>query len=211
MKTVILGKGGLFAAIREKLQPREYLGFLDDSSLSDADCLGRFSDLRLTEAERVFIAFGSIANMHLRGHLLDRLSRMNLLHGVVVSDGAVVSPTATIGAGSGVCGNCSVGSNVEVGIGAILFSNVSIEHDSQLGQNVNIAPGVTISGSVKVGDNVFIGSGSIIADGVSIGSNSVIGAGALVLQDVEPYCIYFGAPARRIRTNDLYESRDCPF
>jgi acetyltransferase-like isoleucine patch superfamily enzyme len=35
--------------------------------------------------------------------------------------------------------------------------------------------------------------------GITIGEGSIIGAGSLVTKDVEPYSIYAGVPARKVR------------
>ena len=39
----------------------------------------------------------------------------------------------------------------------------------------------------------------IILPGVRIGKCSIIGAGSVVIGDVEPYGVYAGVPARKIR------------
>lgn len=48
-------------------------------------------------------------------------------------------------------------------------------------------------------DDVWIGYGCIILSGVKIGEGSIIGAGSVVTKDVEPYCIYAGCPAKKIK------------
>lgn len=48
-------------------------------------------------------------------------------------------------------------------------------------------------------DDVWIGAGAIIKQGIKIGRGAIIGAGAIVLEDVEPYSIVFGTPAKHIR------------
>ena len=47
-----------------------------------------------------------------------------------------------------------------------------------------------------------------ILPGVTIGKCSVIGAGALVIDNVEPYSIYAGVPARKIRDLDMGDTID---
>lgn len=53
--------------------------------------------------------------------------------------------------------------------------------------------------SIVVEYDVWIGAGVTMLPGVRIGKCSVIGAGAVVLNDVEPYSIYAGIPAKKIR------------
>lgn len=48
------------------------------------------------------------------------------------------------------------------------------------------------------GDN-WIGANSIILKGVVVGQGSVIAAGSVVTKDIEPYSIYGGVPAKKIK------------
>ena len=50
-----------------------------------------------------------------------------------------------------------------------------------------------------IGDDVWIGYGAIIMSGVTLGSGTIIAAGSVVTHDTDPYCIYAGVPARKIR------------
>ena len=47
-----------------------------------------------------------------------------------------------------------------------------------------------------------IGTGAILLPGVTIGKGSIVGAGAVVTQDVPPFAIVAGVPARFIRWRD---------
>jgi len=52
---------------------------------------------------------------------------------------------------------------------------------------------------IVIFDDVWVGYGSIILSGVKIGQGSIIAAGSVVTKDVEPYSIYAGNPARKIK------------
>ena len=47
-----------------------------------------------------------------------------------------------------------------------------------------------------IGHDVWIGSNSVVISGVTIGTGAVIGAGSVVTDDVPPYAIAYGNPAR---------------
>lgn len=55
-------------------------------------------------------------------------------------------------------------------------------------------------------DDVWVGYNSTILSGVTIKEGSIIAAGSLVTRDVEPYSIYAGAPAKKVR--DRFNSRE---
>lgn len=49
---------------------------------------------------------------------------------------------------------------------------------------------------VRIGNDVWLGTGARILKGVTIGDGAVVAAGALVKEDVPPYAIVGGIPAR---------------
>ncbi|MXP25137.1 type B chloramphenicol O-acetyltransferase [Altererythrobacter indicus] len=61
------------------------------------------------------------------------------------------------------------------------------------------ANGYLPAGDTVIGNDVWIGSEAIIMPGVTIGDGAVIGTRALVTNDVAPYTIVGGNPAKAIR------------
>lgn len=55
------------------------------------------------------------------------------------------------------------------------------------------------NGRIIVEDDVWIGMDAIVLSGVRIGQGAVIAAGSVVVNDVEPYAIIGGNPAKLIR------------
>lgn len=55
------------------------------------------------------------------------------------------------------------------------------------------------AGDTRIGNDVWIGMDAMIMPGVTIGDGAIIAARSLVTQDVPPYCMVAGAPARVIR------------
>jgi len=52
---------------------------------------------------------------------------------------------------------------------------------------------------LKIGNDVWLGTGSIVNRGVTIGDGALIGANAVVTNDIPPYAIAIGSPARVIK------------
>ncbi len=52
---------------------------------------------------------------------------------------------------------------------------------------------------IEIGEDVWIGANVLIRQGVRIGRGSVIGANSVVTKDIEPYAVYAGAPAKKIK------------
>ena len=85
---------------------------------------------------------------------------------------------------------CSIAPHVQIG---------GMEHDyRKLSTSTRLFNHKDTS-TVTIEDDVWIGASALIKRGVHIGRGAVIGAGAIVLNDVEPYTIVVGSPARKIK------------
>lgn len=108
--------------------------------------------------------------------------------------------------------NIFVGENTSINEGAILNARVHLS----IGSYCHISPGVMINtGSldisidyknrphieapVVVKDGVWICSGAIINPGVIIGEGAVVAAGAVVNDNVDPYTVVGGVPAKLLK------------
>lgn len=58
---------------------------------------------------------------------------------------------------------------------------------------------------IIIHDRVWVGSSVIIMKGVTIGEGAVVAAGSLVVDDVPPYTIFAGRPARCVRERGTRE------
>jgi acetyltransferase-like isoleucine patch superfamily enzyme len=59
--------------------------------------------------------------------------------------------------------------------------------------------GFTTKGPTRVGDNVWCGANVVITSGVTVGERCVIGANSVVTQDLPPFSIAGGIPARVLK------------
>jgi len=64
---------------------------------------------------------------------------------------------------------------------------------------MNIQHGTFSFGPIKLCKNARIGAYSVILPGVTIGEGSIIGANSLVSEDIPPFSIAFGSPAKVVR------------
>ncbi|MES2855407.1 MAG: acyltransferase [Bdellovibrionota bacterium] len=61
------------------------------------------------------------------------------------------------------------------------------------------------SSPVYIGEDTWIGNNVFVKSGVTIGRGCVIGANSVVLSDLEPYGVYAGTPAKKIKTRCGFE------
>jgi acetyltransferase-like isoleucine patch superfamily enzyme len=59
--------------------------------------------------------------------------------------------------------------------------------------------GFSSKGPTRVGDNVWCGANVVITSGVTVGERCVIGANSVVTEDLEPFTIAAGIPARALK------------
>ena len=60
---------------------------------------------------------------------------------------------------------------------------------------------------VVIEDDVWVGHGAIILSGVTIGRGAIVAVGSVVTNDVPPYAVVGGNPARVIKTRFSEESQ----
>jgi len=101
---------------------------------------------------------------------------------------------------------CSIAANVVIGGGRHPTDRVttsplfySAAHDNQWGVVAEPMPRREELPRTHVGNDVWIGYSAVVLPGMRVGDGAVVGAGAVVTQDVEPYSIVAGVPARSLR------------
>lgn len=97
---------------------------------------------------------------------------------------------------------CRIYPKVTIGKFTIFANNVSIIGGDHRYDVVGLPVGLTGRAIIKptsIGCDCWLGAHSIINCGVTIADGCIIAAGAVVTKDTEPYGIYGGVPAKRIR------------
>jgi virginiamycin A acetyltransferase len=141
-----------------------------------------------------------------------RLRRVgvSIAPGCYVARGSDVSSHVTFGRGTRVNGPgvfkgsepIHVGNYCAIGDGVRMISsnhrtdfvNLQGELQQRLGLEFK-----TIGDPIVIGHNVWVGDAAIILSGVNVGTGAIIGAGSVVNDDVPPFAVVAGVPARLIR------------
>jgi sugar O-acyltransferase (sialic acid O-acetyltransferase NeuD family) len=111
-----------------------------------------------------------------------------------------IGKNVTIGRGTVVMPGVSINSGCVVHEHCILNTNSSLDHDSVMGEFSSLAPGATLGGDVGVGNFSVISMGANVIHGKKIGEHSLIGAGALINDNVGDRSVWYGVPAKFIRS-----------
>ena len=108
--------------------------------------------------------------------------------------------------GSGDFGCMGIGNSINIGARCMIADNVDVwatdSHpivDRESGNLLNT------SSSILIADHVWIGKSASVLKGVKVGQGSVIGMKSVVTHDVEPYSLYVGVPAKKIKGSIMWE------
>lgn len=101
-----------------------------------------------------------------------------------------------VGWGSVICPKVTIGNFTMLAHGVMILGG---DHNYKVAGIPTVFAGRDITKPTVIGDDVWIGAGSIIMSGVTIGDGAIIAAGSIVTKDIEPYCIYGGNPAKKIK------------
>ncbi len=153
----------------------------------------------------------AFARWPLHGNVLEALrdGRLDVGAHVLFEPGVWITAPApariTIGTGTFVNQGVMVAAAELVEIGAhCMFANGCFITDANHRFDNPDEPvpyqGFSSKGPTRIGDNVWCGAHVVITSGVTVGERCVIGANSVVTEDLPPYSIAAGAPARVLRT-----------
>ena len=104
-------------------------------------------------------------------------------------------------------GTAGGGGLTSVGDENLLMIGVHIAHDCQLGNHIVIANNVALAGHVRVEDYGVLGASANVHQFCRLGESAMVGAMTGVGQDVCPFTIAQGIPARMFSVNKINMER----
>lgn len=116
---------------------------------------------------------------------------------VFIGDRTTIRECATIHRG------CGPESETRIGDDCLLMAYTHVAHNCLVGNNVIMANSAMIAGHVVVEDRVVIGGITGVHQFVRIGRNAMIGGASKLVQDVVPYTIVDGHPAKVSGLNNV--------
>jgi len=139
--------------------------------------------------------------------LIDAKGQSN--RGIRIGDGVFIGRNSILSCKNG---NIDIADAVNIGFNCEVFSasNVSVGRSVLMAAYTYVIggdhdfsdPSKTVleqsrrSLGVTLGEGAWTGAGAKILDGVSVGAHAVIGAGAVVREDIPPWAVAVGVPAR---------------
>ncbi len=124
--------------------------------------------------------------------------------GAIIRDQVEIGDNAVIMMGAVINIGAVIGEGTMIDMGAILGGRATV------GKNCHIGAGTVLAGVIEppsakpvvVEDDVLIGANAVVLEGVTIGKGAIVAAGAVVIDDVPPYTVVGGTPARKLKDID---------
>jgi UDP-N-acetylglucosamine acyltransferase len=83
-----------------------------------------------------------------------------------------------------------------IGNDNLFMAYVHVAHDCQIGDHVIMSNAASLAGHVLVGEWAILGGFAIVHQFCRIGAHCLAGGGSVVLQDIPPFILVSGHPAR---------------
>jgi acetyltransferase-like isoleucine patch superfamily enzyme len=157
---------------------------------------------------RLFGSESRNSALHCVGYVPSRYLRRSLYQafGMKIARAASIAPGCWVLGGPG---RITIGAGTVINRGVVLDGrfpltigeNVSISIQTMiltLQHDLAASDFCAVGAPVIIGDRAFLGARALVLPGITIGEGAAVGAGAVVTQDVEPFAIVAGVPAKVI-------------
>lgn len=116
---------------------------------------------------------------------------------LIVGDRSVIRECATLNRGTIAHGKSVIGAD------CLIMAYSHVAHDCTLGDRVILANAVQLGGHVTIGDWAILGGAVVVHQFSLIGEHVMIGGGFRITQDVPPFAVVGGYPARVLSVNKI--------
>ncbi|MDO7906337.1 2,3,4,5-tetrahydropyridine-2,6-dicarboxylate N-acetyltransferase [Paenibacillus sp. JX-17] len=124
--------------------------------------------------------------------------------GAIIRDMVGIGDNAVIMMGAVINIGVTIGEGTMIDMGAVLGGRVKV------GKMCHVGAGAVLAGVIEppsaqpvvLEDDVLVGANAVVLEGVRIGEGAVVAAGSVVTEDVPPFSVVAGTPARVIKQVD---------
>jgi len=210
MKVIIFGIGDLAKQLHYYInQLQEYnveyfcvnKEYFSCDKFLDKDVITFEEDLKsLSSKEYKFIIAVGYKKLRMRKKIFDMIKKegFDLIN--------YISPKATVlgdvvGEGNIILSNVVIEPFTKIHNNNIIWSNSLLCHDVIVGNHNFIAAGSIVGGFSQIVESNFLGFNSTIKDNIVVEREVLVGAKSLIVNPPENYSMYYGTPAKKVRTH----------
>lgn len=181
-----------------------FIGFIDDeikeNTIEGFKILGPISELNKMEP-KPWVAV-AIAEPKIRKRVVNTLRGYGVNFATIIHPSVYITPHIEVGEGTIICVGNHFTTNIKIGEFCIINCYISIGHDAIFNDFVSIMSNSAFGGDTLIGQGCYFGLSCTVINKIKIGEWSVIGAGTTVVNDIPPYSLAVGVPAKVIKTLD---------
>jgi sugar O-acyltransferase (sialic acid O-acetyltransferase NeuD family) len=143
----------------------------------------------------------SVGNNKIRSELANKIRKLGGNLPTLIHPSAIVSKYSQLAKGVVIHANSVIQADAMIEQDTIISYNSSVTHTTKIGKSCYLAFGSTVGAYVEIQDNVFVGQSAAIVSGKLnyVGHDSIVGAGSVVIQNIEPFSVVAGNPAKLIK------------
>jgi sugar O-acyltransferase (sialic acid O-acetyltransferase NeuD family) len=156
------------------------------------------------DTHHVIMAMGYNDLNRTREDMFVRLKALGYAVETYIHPDALVYTDKPIGEGSVVLPGAVIEPSAQVGANTMVWSNVTLAHHSSVDDHCWVAAGSVVSGQAKVLRNTFLGVNCTVVNAITVGEFNVVGAGAMISRDTKPHSVHLARSAEPFR----YSSED---
>ncbi len=150
-------------------------------------------------SSRVLAVPGGPKTFRRRKEIIQSLGVDDERWATVVHPSAVVSKYANVGRNVYLGPFATIHAGATIHDHAVVMAGAVVHHDVVVGPYAMLCARAVLAGETTVGEGAFVGAGACVRQQTTIGSGALVGMGACVVDDVAPYAVVAGNPARIIR------------
>jgi acetyltransferase EpsM len=192
---ILVGAGGHAAEIYDYIQmhnqikPEEQInlvGIIDDEKDNYDHYAYKVPYLGTIKGHEVtkHLYLMGIANLEFRQKIVTTLCDRGAQFIGFIHPHSLVSSSATIGLGTVISHNVSVGPMASIGSFNVINSRATIGHDAVIGDFNFICPSVSLSGNTKIGSQNLLGTNVCTIPNIEIGNHNIIAEGMVIANNV---------------------------
>ncbi|MFC2001676.1 acetyltransferase [Chloroflexota bacterium] len=210
---IIIGAGAsgrlVAEAAGEMANEWNLLGYLDDDpfkqgkEINGVTVLGKIDTIDKYPYSYFIIKLGNPKNRFFKKEFTESLKIEKERYATIIHPEAKVSKYTTIGRGTVIMPRVTVQVNVKIGDHVTINGHAYVGHDVTVEDHAAITTSAAIGGRVRIEEGAFIGINTSIREDLVVGKWSVIGINAAVVNNVPPYEIWAGVPAKFIRKGSV--------
>ncbi len=211
-KIIIIGTGGHSKVVTDeisRLKKFKIIGYIDEkrkigtkpNKSTNTKVIGRLKDLKKI-CKKNYYLFIAIGDNFKRKIFYEKISKLKLpiKWATIISKNSIISKNAHISDGTLIISGSIINTNSYIGKHCIINTGSKIDHDNYFDDFSSCGPNVTTGGNVTVKKLSYIGINSAVKHNIKILSNTIIGAKSYVNKNCKNNSIYFGRPAKKIRS-----------